>query len=91
MIVLEINVNENQLVEAGAVLASLDRRDLDVALARAQADQAEAEASVAAAEAGVPVTSATSEAGLRPLKRDEATPSRELLSRNDKSRPRAPS
>ena len=63
-IVLEISVSENQQVEAGAVLASLDRRDLEVALARAQADAAVAEAAVAVAEAGVPVTSATSQGGL---------------------------
>lgn len=63
-IVREVTVEDNQQVGAGDVLASIDRRDYKVALARAQADVAEAEAAVAAAEAGVTVTSATSKSQL---------------------------
>jgi membrane fusion protein (multidrug efflux system) len=63
-IVREVTVEDNQQVGAGDVLASIDRRDYEVALARAQAAVAAPEAAVAAAEAGVPVTSATSQSQL---------------------------
>ncbi|MGE3341803.1 MAG: HlyD family secretion protein [Vicinamibacterales bacterium] len=63
-IVREVNVEDNEPVEAGMVLASIDPRDYQVALDRAQADVAEAQAAVAAAEAGVPLTSATSQSQL---------------------------
>ena len=44
--VVEVNVDDNQLVEAGAVLVKLDPRDYEVALERARAGLAQAEADV---------------------------------------------
>jgi membrane fusion protein, multidrug efflux system len=55
--VVEVDVNDNQLVEAGAVLLKIDPRDYQVALDRAQGDLAEAEAEAAAARTRVPITS----------------------------------
>jgi len=52
-----VNVKENQHVDAGAVLAQLDPRDYQVAVARAQAELAQARAALIAAQAGVPVAS----------------------------------
>jgi membrane fusion protein (multidrug efflux system) len=57
--VLTVNVKENQRVEAGAVLAQVDKRDYEIAVARASAELAAAEAAVVAARAGVPIASST--------------------------------
>jgi membrane fusion protein (multidrug efflux system) len=57
--VASVNVVENQRVEAGAILAQLDSRDYEVAVARAEAELAQAQAGVVAARAGVPVASST--------------------------------
>jgi membrane fusion protein (multidrug efflux system) len=57
--VLSVNVVENQKVEAGTILAQLDARDYEVAVARAEADLAQAQAGVVAARAGVPVASSS--------------------------------
>jgi membrane fusion protein, multidrug efflux system len=44
--VVEVNVDDNQLVEAGAVLVRLDPRDYEVSLERAKAGLAQAQADV---------------------------------------------
>ena len=53
--VLSVNVKENQRVDAGTVLALVDTRDYEIAVARASAELAAAEAAVVAARAGVPI------------------------------------
>jgi membrane fusion protein (multidrug efflux system) len=55
--VLTVNVNENQHVDAGTILAQIDPRDYEIAVKRAEAELAQAEATVVAARAGVPVAS----------------------------------
>jgi membrane fusion protein (multidrug efflux system) len=62
--VLAVNIHENQLVEAGAVLVKIDSRDYDVALARARADLADAAAAFEAARSGVPITTTTTSSQL---------------------------
>jgi membrane fusion protein, multidrug efflux system len=57
--VLRVPVAENQEVEAGAVLAEIDRRDFELDLERRRAELADAEAAEIAARAGVPITSTT--------------------------------
>ncbi len=57
--VLRIAVNDNQLVEAGTVLAEIDPRDYKVALSKARAELADAEATVIAAQSNIPITSTT--------------------------------
>lgn len=52
-----VRVNDNQRVDAGAVLVELDPRDYQVALDRARAELADAEATAAAAQSGVPIAS----------------------------------
>ncbi len=52
-----VSVNDNQRVDAGAVLVELDPRDYQVALDRARAELADAEATAAAAQSGVPIAS----------------------------------
>ncbi len=54
--VLAVHVDDNQLVQASAVLVEIDPKDYEVALRRAQADLADAEAALEAARAGVPIT-----------------------------------
>ena len=55
--VLAVPVNDNQQVEAGAVLVQIDTRDYQLALDRAKADLADAQAAAVAAHANVPITS----------------------------------
>ena len=55
--ILKVNVDDNQLVEAGAVIVELDPRDYQVALDRARAELADAEANLLAAQSNVPITS----------------------------------
>ncbi len=58
--VTKLNVNDNQHVDAGAVLAEIDPRDYQVAVDQAKADLAQAEAEAAASRTDVPIVSATS-------------------------------
>jgi membrane fusion protein, multidrug efflux system len=54
-----VKVEDNQVVDAGAVLVEIDPRDYRIALARAEADYTDARAALAAAQAGVPITTTT--------------------------------
>ena len=54
--VARVMVDENQYVEAGTVLAQLDPKDYEVAIASARATLANDEASAAALRTGVPIT-----------------------------------
>jgi membrane fusion protein (multidrug efflux system) len=56
-IVISVTVKENQHIDAGTVVAQIDSRDYEIAVARAEADLAQAQAGVLAARAGVPVAS----------------------------------
>jgi len=55
--VISVKVENNQYVEAGAVLVELDPKDYQVALDHAQAEYANALAMAEAAHVGVPITS----------------------------------
>ena len=57
--VASVAVNDNQGVEAGAVLVELDPRDYQVAVDKARAELADAEASALAAQSNVPIASTT--------------------------------
>jgi len=57
--VLRVPVNDNQEVEAGAVLVQIDPRDYEVAIERARAELADAQAAASAAQSNVPITSTT--------------------------------
>lgn len=63
-ILKDLSVVSNQAVDAGAVLAVIDPRDFEAAVARAEADLEESRAILLAAEAGVPITSAGAESQL---------------------------
>lgn len=70
--VLKVNVDDNQYVEKGAVLAQIDPRDYQVALERAKAELADAEATAQALNLNIPVETigtttqvSTSEASLQ--------------------------
>lgn len=62
--VLKVAVNDNEQVEAGALLVQLDPSDYRVALDKARAELADAEASVLAADANVPITVTTTASGV---------------------------
>src|SRR6266567_147353 len=55
--VAKLNVQDNQFVQAGTVLAEIDPADYQVALDRAKADFEDARAAAIAAGADVPITS----------------------------------
>src|SRR5258707_5820584 len=57
--ILKVAVDDNQMVEAGAVLVEIDPRDYQVALDKARAELADAEAAAQAAQSNVPITSTT--------------------------------
>jgi membrane fusion protein, multidrug efflux system len=58
-VVLRVPVNDNQVVEAGAVLVEIDPRDYQVAVDKARAELADADAAAIAAQSNVPITSTT--------------------------------
>ena len=57
--VTKVAVEDNQLVEAGAILVELDSRDYQIAVDKARAELADAEATAVAAQSDVPITSTT--------------------------------
>jgi len=62
--ITRVLVDDNQLVEAGAVLVELDPRDYQVTVDRMRAELADAEANAVAARSNVPITSATASGNL---------------------------
>jgi membrane fusion protein (multidrug efflux system) len=62
--VIRVAVDDNQLVEAGAVLVELDPRDYQVAVDRTRAELADAEANAIAAHSSVPITSTAATSGV---------------------------
>ena len=58
-VITKVNVEDNQLVEAGTALVELDPRDYQVSVDKARAELADAEASAVAAQSNVPITSTT--------------------------------
>jgi membrane fusion protein (multidrug efflux system) len=63
--VLKVDVEENQVVKAGDVIAELDPRDYEVAVENAQAALASAQANAAAANVNVPITTVNTGSNLR--------------------------
>jgi membrane fusion protein (multidrug efflux system) len=55
--VIKVNVNDNQYVPQGTVLAEIDPRDYQVAVDKAEADLADAEATAQSLNINVPITS----------------------------------
>ena len=62
--ITKINIDDNQLVDAGTVLVELDPRDYQVALDKSRAELADAEAGAVAALSNVPITSTTAESNV---------------------------
>jgi len=62
--ITKVAVNDNQRVEAGAVLIELDPRDYQVAVDKAKAELADAEANAVAARSNVPITATTATSGV---------------------------
>ncbi len=63
--VLKVDVDENQLVKKGDVIAELDPSDYQVAVENAQAALASAQANAVAANVGVPITTVNTGSTLR--------------------------
>src|SRR5271155_3756812 len=55
--ILKVNVDDNQAVTAGTVLAEIDSKDYQVAVDKAQADLADAQAMAQSSGINVPITS----------------------------------
>lgn len=63
-VVLRVAVNDNQVVDAGAVLVEIDPRDYQIAIDKAKAELADAEAAAIAAQSNVPITSTSTQSGV---------------------------
>jgi membrane fusion protein (multidrug efflux system) len=63
--VLKVDVEENQVVKAGDLIAELDPRDYQVAVENAEAALASAQANAAAASVNVPITAVNTGSNLR--------------------------
>ena len=61
---VKVAVDDNQTVDAGAMLVELDPRDYQVAVDRARAELADAEAAAQAAQTNVPITSTTASSNI---------------------------
>jgi membrane fusion protein (multidrug efflux system) len=68
--IIKVNVNDNQYVDAGSVLAEIDPKDYQVAVDKAQADLASAEATAMAAGRNVPITTVNSASQLESANAD---------------------
>jgi membrane fusion protein, multidrug efflux system len=68
--VTRVAVDDNQYVEAGTVLAQLDPKDYDVAVANAKATLANDQASAAALQTSVPITSVNTSSQLSSAQAD---------------------
>jgi membrane fusion protein (multidrug efflux system) len=55
--IIKVNVNDNQYVSQGTILAEMDPRDYQVAVDKAQADFADAQATAQSLNINVPITS----------------------------------
>jgi membrane fusion protein (multidrug efflux system) len=62
--IAKVAVDDNQTVDAGAMLVQLDPRDYQVAVDRARAELADAEAAAQAAQTSVPITSTTASSNI---------------------------
>jgi membrane fusion protein (multidrug efflux system) len=62
--IARVAVNDNQRVDAGAVLIELDPRDYQVAVDKAKAELADAEANALAARSTVPIAATTATSGV---------------------------
>jgi membrane fusion protein, multidrug efflux system len=63
--VIEVLVDDEQIVKKGDVLAKIDPRDYEVAVAKAEADLADAKASLESSRTDVPITSTNTDSTLR--------------------------
>ncbi|MGE0812426.1 MAG: efflux RND transporter periplasmic adaptor subunit [Vicinamibacterales bacterium] len=63
--IVAIEVTDNQHVEAGTVLARIDPREYEIAVARAKAELADAVATAAAAGSSVPIAAASTSSDVR--------------------------
>lgn len=68
--VIHVNVDENQYVTKGTVIAELDPRDFEVAVQNAEAAVASAEAAAQAAKVTVPITTVNTGSNLRSANAD---------------------
>lgn len=68
--VVKINVEENEPVAAGAVIAELDPRDFEVAVQQAEANLQAAEAAYESAKVNVPITGISTGSNLRSTSSD---------------------
>ncbi len=71
--VTAVDVHENQRVEDGAVLVTLDPEDYRIAVERAEAEYEAAQGALEGARAGVPLTSKTASSGLAAARADLAS------------------
>jgi membrane fusion protein (multidrug efflux system) len=62
--ILKVSVDDNQTVDAGAVLVEIDPRDYQVAVDKARAELADAEAAAIAAQSNVPISATSASSGV---------------------------
>ena len=84
--VTSINFQDNQKVEAGAILVQLDPKDYQVAVAKAKAELADAQAEEAAARTSVPITHTSTVTGIDAARATLVAAQREVEAANARLR-----
>lgn len=84
--VISINFQDNQQVEAGAILVQLDPKDYQVAVERAKAELADAQAAAAAARTNVPITHTSTTTGIEAARANLVAAQREVEAANARLR-----
>ena len=68
--IVKVNVDDNQYVAAGTVLAEIDPKDYEIAVERARADLADTQASAQSLNINVPIASTTTSSQVRAAQAD---------------------
>jgi membrane fusion protein (multidrug efflux system) len=84
--VTALHFQDNQYVEAGAVLVELDPRDYQVAVDRARAELADAEAAAAAARTSVPISHISTSSGIETAQANRSAAQQEVDAANARLR-----
>ena len=84
--VVSVNFQDNQHVDAGAILVQLDPKDYEVAVKRAEAELADAQAAAAAARTNVPITHISTTTGVETAQANQNASQREVEAANARLR-----
>ena len=84
--VISVNFQDNQPVDAGAILVQLDPKDYEVAVARYKAELADAQAAASAARTNVPIMHISTTTGVEGAQANQVAAQREVEAANARLR-----